>query len=81
MCIVDSRDQVLRLKTVRLVKVLWRHYGVEEYTWERKDTMRVDPRFSRTRPHSIGETRFFFFFFEKPFKKNGLESPLIFVLF
>ena len=25
-CIVDSRDQVLRRKTVRLVKVLWRHY-------------------------------------------------------
>ena len=32
MCIVDSRDQVLRVKTVRLVKVLWRHYGVEEST-------------------------------------------------
>ena len=30
--IVDSRDQVLRRKTVRLVKVLWRHYGVEEFT-------------------------------------------------
>ena len=24
-CIMDSRDQVLRCKTVRLVKVLWRH--------------------------------------------------------
>ena len=40
-CIVDSRDQVLRRKTVRLVKVLWRHYGVEEYTWEREDTMQT----------------------------------------
>ena len=40
-CIVDSRDQVLRRNTVRLVKVLWRHYGVEEYTWEREDTMRA----------------------------------------
>ena len=40
-CIVDSRDQVLRRKTVRLVKVLWRHYGVEEYTWECEDTMRT----------------------------------------
>ena len=39
--IVDSRDQVLRRKTVRLVKVLWRHYGVEEFTWEREDTMRA----------------------------------------
>ena len=40
-CIVDSRDQVLRRKTVRLVRVLWRYYGVEESTWEREDTMRA----------------------------------------
>ena len=40
-CIVDSRDQVLQRKTVRLVRVLWRHYGVEEYTWEREDRMRA----------------------------------------
>ena len=38
-CILDSRDQVLRRKTVRLVRVLWWHYGVEESTWEREDTM------------------------------------------
>ena len=38
-CIVDNRDLVLRRKTVRLVRVLWRHYGVEEYTWECEDTM------------------------------------------
>ena len=31
-CIMDSRDQVLRRKTVRLVKVLWQHRGVEEAT-------------------------------------------------
>ena len=40
-CILNSRDQVLRRKTVRLVRVLWRHYGVEESTWEREDTMRA----------------------------------------
>ena len=40
-CILDSRDQVLRRKTVRLVRVLWRHYGVEESMWEREDTMRA----------------------------------------
>ena len=40
-CIVDSRDQVLQRKTVRLVRVLWRHCGVEESTWEREDTMRA----------------------------------------
>ena len=40
-CILDSRDQVLRRKTVRLVRVLLRHCGVEESTWEREDTMRA----------------------------------------
>ena len=41
MCIFDNLDQVLRRKTVRLVRVLWRHYGVEESTWEREDTIRA----------------------------------------
>ena len=40
-CITDSRDQVLRRKTVRLVRVLWQHHGVEQSTWEREDTMRA----------------------------------------
>ena len=40
-CIVDSRDQVLQRKTVRLVLVLWKDYGVEESIWEREDTMRA----------------------------------------
>ena len=40
-CILDSRDQVLQRKIVRLVRVLWRHYGVEESTWEREDTMQA----------------------------------------
>ena len=40
-CIFDSRDQVLRCKTMKLVLVLWRHYRVEESTWEREDTMRA----------------------------------------
>ena len=39
MRIMDSRDQVLRRKTVRLVKVLWKHRGLEEATWECEDTM------------------------------------------
>ena len=39
--IMHSQDQVLRHKTVRLVKVLWRHRGVEEATWEHEDTMRT----------------------------------------
>ena len=40
-CIVDSRDQVLRRKTMRLVRVLGQHYGVEESTREREDAMRA----------------------------------------
>ena len=39
--IMDSRDQVLRRNTVRLVKVLWQHRGVEEVTWEQEGTMRT----------------------------------------
>ena len=39
--ILDSRDQVLRRKIVRLVKVLWQHQRVDEAIWEREDTMRV----------------------------------------
>ena len=40
--IMDNREQVLRGKTVRLVKVLWHHRGVEEATWEREDTVRAN---------------------------------------
>ena len=40
-CILDSRDQILQRKTVRLVKVLWQHRGADEATWERKDMMRA----------------------------------------
>ena len=40
-CNLDSRNQVLRRNIMRLVRVLWRHYGVEESTWEREDTMRA----------------------------------------
>ena len=39
MFIMDSQDQVLRRKTLRLVRVLWQHRGVEKSTWEREDTM------------------------------------------
>ena len=29
-CVMDNRDQVFQGKTVRLVKVLWQHRGVDE---------------------------------------------------
>ena len=41
MCILDRHDQVLRRKIVRLVRMLWRHFGMEESTWKREDTMRA----------------------------------------
>ena len=41
MRIMDSWDKVLRHKTVRLVKVLSQHRGVEEAKWECEDTMRT----------------------------------------
>ena len=39
--ILDRRDQVLRGKTIQLVKVLWSHHGVEEATWEREADIRT----------------------------------------
>ena len=40
-CIMDSRNQVVQRKTVRLVRVLWQHREVEESRWERVDTVRA----------------------------------------
>ena len=40
-CIMDSRGQVLRRETLRIVRVLWQHRGVEESTWEHEDMMRA----------------------------------------
>ena len=34
LCNLDGCDQVLRRKTVRLVRVLWQHRRVEESTWD-----------------------------------------------
>ena len=37
--ILDRREQVLRTKTIPLVKVLWRNHATEEATWEQEDQM------------------------------------------
>ena len=42
---LDNQDQILRRKTVRLMKMLWQHRGVDEATWEREDTMRATYHF------------------------------------
>ena len=38
--ILDRKDQVLRTKTIALVKVLWNNHAVEEASWEREDEMK-----------------------------------------
>ncbi|KAL4290614.1 hypothetical protein GQ457_14G019150 [Hibiscus cannabinus] len=38
--ILTSDGKVLRGRTIELVKVKWRHRGMEEATWERKEDMR-----------------------------------------
>ena len=37
--ILDVDTKVLRGKTIDLVKVLWKHRGVEEATWETRKSM------------------------------------------
>ncbi|XP_058106913.1 uncharacterized protein LOC131250646 [Magnolia sinica] len=38
--ILDHKEQVLRTKTIPLVKVLWSHHGEEEAMWEREAEVR-----------------------------------------
>jgi hypothetical protein len=38
--IVDKKEQVLRTKTIPIVKVLWRNHGVDEALWEAEHNMR-----------------------------------------
>ena len=38
--ILDNKEEVLRTKTIPLVKVLWDHHGVEGATWELESDMR-----------------------------------------
>ena len=38
--ILDRKEQVLRTKTIPIVKVLWRNHSTEEATWEAEEEMR-----------------------------------------
>ena len=38
--VIDSREQILRGKTIPLVRVQWQHHGAAESTWEREDVIR-----------------------------------------
>ncbi|KAM2483575.1 hypothetical protein ACFX1W_041194 [Malus domestica] len=43
--ILDWKDKVMRNKTLRLVKVLWRNHSLEEATWETEERMKeMHPR-------------------------------------
>lgn len=38
--ILDHKEQILRTKTIPLVKVLWQHGSMKEMTWELESEMR-----------------------------------------
>ena len=42
MCIMNIQEHIWQGKTVRLVKVLWQHQGVEEAIWEHEDIVRAN---------------------------------------
>ncbi|GAV69119.1 Chromo domain-containing protein [Cephalotus follicularis] len=39
--IIDRRIKQLQSKTIRLVKVIWKHHLIEEATWECEDEMKA----------------------------------------
>jgi hypothetical protein len=39
-CILDRKETRLRNRTIAQVKVQWKHFGLDEATWEMKDAMR-----------------------------------------
>ena len=47
-CILDRKEQVLRTKTIPIVKVLWQHFSTEEATWEAEEIMK------KKYPHLFG---------------------------
>lgn len=38
--ILDRKDEILRTKTITLVKVPWDHHSQEKATWEPEEEMR-----------------------------------------
>ncbi|GJU66910.1 putative nucleotidyltransferase, ribonuclease H [Tanacetum coccineum] len=40
--ILDRQERVMRKKTIRLVKVLWKNHPEREATWENEEMMRID---------------------------------------
>jgi hypothetical protein len=40
-CILDRRETMLQNRAIVQVKVQWKHFGVDEATWELEDAMRL----------------------------------------
>lgn len=40
LCILDRKEQVLRIKVISMVKILWINHGIEDATWKNKDKMK-----------------------------------------
>ena len=40
MCVLDKREVVLQKQTIVQVKDKWKHYALEDATWEREDVMK-----------------------------------------
>ena len=48
--ILDHKIKQLRKREIPMVKMAWKHYGVEEATWETEEKMRRDY------PHLFSDT-------------------------
>jgi hypothetical protein len=51
-CIIDRKEIPLRNKTIAQVKVQWKHFGIDEATWELEDAMKHAYPFLFTSPHT-----------------------------
>ena len=39
-CIIDRKENPLKNETISQVKVQWKHFGLDEATWEMEDAMK-----------------------------------------
>ena len=57
--IVDRRIKQLRQREIPMVKIVWKHHGIEEATWETEERMRRDyPQLFNDSGNEILRTKF-----------------------
>ena len=57
--IVDRRIKQLRQRQIPMVKIVWKHHGIEEATWETEEKMRRDyPHLFNDSGNEILRTKF-----------------------